>query len=77
LPQDDARNDPAEAGPQSAARFGVEAGMAVAGLGHRAHEARVDRSRIGPHGDLHRHRRPDPASNGEGQPPLDIPPCQR
>ena len=60
LPQDDARNDPAEAGPQSAARFGVEAGMAGAGLGHRAHEARVDRSRIGQHGDLHRHRRPDP-----------------
>jgi len=28
---------------------------------------RVGRSRIGPHGDPHRHRRPDPAANGEGQ----------
>jgi hypothetical protein len=38
----------------------------VAGMRHRAHGLRVDRSRIGPHGDPHRHRRPDPASNGEG-----------
>ena len=31
--------------------LGDEARVTVAGLGHRAHGARVDRSRIGPHGD--------------------------